>query len=122
MVEVLVWGFDIEKVVGNYFYFVLFMIVFDILTGILLAGKERKINSSINLDGLIRKMGLLISLAFVSLIDVYFQVNGLIVKLSVGLIISYEGLSIIENLSKIGVNLNFIKKYFDPEKVGEDNE
>lgn len=120
MLQPIFFGFDIVQMVGNYFYMVLSMIVFDILTGGLLAGKERKLNSSVNLDGLIRKLGIMVGLTFVTVIDVYFQVNGLIVKIGVGVIIAYEGLSIVENLSKIGVNLNFLTKYFDPEKVEGD--
>lgn len=100
------------------------MIVFDVLTGILASAKERQVNSSINFDGLIRKAGLVIGLAFASFIDVYFKADGLITKIAVGLLVAYEGLSIIENLSRIGVNLKFLTKYFDPDKVetkGDDN-
>lgn len=114
MMDVFLFGFDIEKVVGNIWYFILIMMVFDILTGVLRAGKERKINSTINLDGLLKKLGILIGLAFVSLLDVYFKQEGLMVKIAVGAIIAYEGYSIIENLDSLGVNwLQFVSKYFE---------
>lgn len=119
MLELVFNGFDITRITGNVFYFILFLIVFDILTGILASAKERKINSSINFDGLIRKVGVMVGLVFVTVIDVYFQTNGLVTKIGAGLLVAYEGLSIIENLSRIGVNLNFLTKYFDPEKVGK---
>lgn len=117
MLEPLVWGFDIEKVVGNSFNIVLIMIIFDIITGLLVAGIERKINSSVNYQGLIRKAGLLVGLTFITVVDVYFHMEGTLVKIGVGLMIAYEGISIIENFSRIGVNLNFLTKYFDPDKV-----
>lgn len=119
MLELLFHGVDIEKFVGNTFYLVLGMIAFDVLTGILASAKEKKINSSINFDGLIRKAGVLTGLAFVSFVDVFFQADGVVIRLGVTALIVYEGMSIIENFSRIGINLNFLTKYFDPNKVGK---
>lgn len=118
MLEVLVYGFDIERVVGNLFYVMLAMIAFDVLTGVLAGMKEKRLNSSINFDGLIRKVGLVVTLAFVTLLDVYFKAEGAITKIAVGLLIAYEGISIIENLSRIGIDIKFLTKYFEPKKVG----
>lgn len=122
MLNNLLFGYDITHVVGNVFYVVLGLIIFDIITGLLVAGKERKINSSINFEGLIRKLGLVVGLAFVTFVDSYFQTNGNITKIGVGLLVVYEGLSIIENFSRIGINLNFLTQFFDPKKVGKDDE
>ena len=122
MLNNLLFGYDITHVVGNVFYVVLGLIIFDIITGLLVAGKERKINSSINFEGLIRKLGLVVGLAFVTFVDSYFQTNGNITKIGVGLLVVYEGLSIIENFSRIGINLNFLTQFFDPKKVGKDEE
>lgn len=119
MVDVLLFGYDIGKVTGNMFYVVLGMIVFDILTGTLAAAKERKINSSISFDGLIRKLGIIVGLAFITFVDVYFNANGSVTKVGVALLIVYEGLSTVENFSKIGINLSFLTKFFDSEKVGK---
>lgn len=114
MMELFLFGFDIEKVVGNVWYLILLLMVFDIITGVLRAGKERMINSTINLDGLFKKLGILVGLAFVSVLDVYFNQNGLMVKIAVGAIIAYEGYSIIENLDRLGVKwLEFVSKYFE---------
>lgn len=122
MLNNLLFGYDIAQVVGNVFYVVLGLIIFDIVTGLLVAGKERKINSSINFDGLIRKLGLVVGLTFVTFVDSYFQTNGNITKIGVGVLVVYEGLSIIENFSRIGINLNFLTQFFDPKKVGKDDE
>lgn len=45
------------------------VIVLDTIFGILRAIKEKQINSCIGIDGIIRKVGMLISILFLSLID-----------------------------------------------------
>ena len=112
-------GFDITKVVGNVWYVALGFITFDIVTGLLAAGAEKKINSSINFIGLIRKVGLFVALAFFVFVDAYFKSQGYIIKLGVGMIIAYEGMSIIENFSRIGINVKFLTQYFDKNKIGK---
>ena len=115
-------GFDITAVVGNVWYVTLGFVGFDLLTGLLAAGAEKKINSSINFMGLFRKVGLFVALAFLSFVDAYVQANGYIIKLGVGMIVAYEGLSIIENFSRIGIDIKFLTKYFDKNKVGKGDE
>jgi toxin secretion/phage lysis holin len=110
-------GFDITLVVGNVWYFVLALILFDVITGVLAAGAERKINSSISFKGILRKVGLLVAISFCVFMDAYVQAQGYIVKLGVGLVVAYEGMSIIENFSRIGIDLQFLTKYFDRTKV-----
>ena len=119
MIEAMLLGFDIQDEVGYFFKALLIMIVFDILTGVLASAKERNINSSINYDGIITKIGEIIGLFFMAFADLYLKTNGAIVKVGVGMLIVYESISIIENFSRIGVNVKFLTKYFDPEKVGE---
>ena len=114
--------FDITQVVGNVWYVALGFIFFDIITGLLAAGAEKKINSSINYIGLIRKVGLFIALAFLSFVDAYVQAKGYIIKLGIGLIVTYEGMSIIENFSRIGIDIKFVTKYFDKMKLGKGEE
>ncbi|ODG93742.1 hypothetical protein BED47_00810 [Gottfriedia luciferensis] len=104
-------------VVGNYWYIAIAMILFDIITGLLAAAAEKKINSSINYIGIIRKLGLFVALAFMVFIDTYTESKGYIIKLGVGLIMAYEGMSIIENFSRIGIDISFLTKYFDKTKV-----
>jgi toxin secretion/phage lysis holin len=112
-------GFDITKVVGNVWYVALGFIFFDVVTGLLAAGAERKINSSINFIGFIRKVGLFVALAFLVFMDAYVNAKGYLIKLGVGLIVAYEGMSIIENFSRIGIDIKFLTKYFDKNKIGK---
>lgn len=112
-------NFDITTVVGNVWYVALAFILFDVITGLLAAAVEKKINSSISYIGLIRKVGLFVALAFLVFMDAYVKADGYIIKLGIGLIVAYEGMSIIENLSRIGINIKFLTKYFDKAKIGE---
>jgi toxin secretion/phage lysis holin len=112
-------GFDITTVVGNVWYVALGFIFFDVITGLLAAGAERKINSSINFIGIIRKVGLFVALAFLVFMDAYVNAKGYLIKLGVGLIVAYEGMSIIENFSRIGIDIKFLTKYFDKNKIGK---
>ncbi|MEC1778391.1 phage holin family protein [Schinkia azotoformans] len=112
-------GFDITQVVGNVWYVVLGFILFDVVTGLLAAAIEKKLNSSINYIGLIRKVGEFTALAFLIFIDAYTGSNGNIIKIGVGMIVAYEGLSIIENFSRMGINISWLTKYFDQDKVGK---
>lgn len=116
MLKELKYGIDIEIFIGNMFYFLLAWIIFDILTGLLRAMKDRKVNSSINFEGLIRKAGELLGVIFLTLVDLYLNTDGLITKTGVGLLIIYETISIVENFKQIGVDVNFIMKYFDKDK------
>lgn len=117
----LLYGIDIENFIGNMFYFLLAWIIFDVLTGLLRAMKDKKVNSSINFDGLIRKAGELLGVIFLTLVDFYLNTDGLVTKTGVGLLILYETISIVENFKQIGVNVDFIMKYFDKDKY-KDNE
>jgi phage-related holin len=52
-------------------------------------------------------------------VDAYVQAKGYIIKLGIGLIVTYEGMSIIENFSRIGIDIKFVTKYFDKMKLGK---
>jgi len=120
MLMELLFGIDVDSFIGNIFYVLLAFIVFDILTGLLRAMKDRKLNSSINFDGLIRKAGEMLGIVFLTFIDLYLNTDGLITKTGVGLLILYEVISIVENFKQIGINFDFIMKYFDKDKYKED--
>lgn len=53
----------------------LVFIVFDIVFGILRAIKERKLNSTIGIDGMIRKAGMILSDCFLFIIDRIINLN-----------------------------------------------
>src|SRR5690625_855022 len=119
MLDLFINGYDIIEELGVSFYAVLFLIVFDIVTGILVAAKERKVNSSINREGLLRKLGELLAVVFITFVDVYLNANGVITHTGVTLLVIYEVMSVVENFSRLGIDLTYITKYFDDEKVNE---
>lgn len=116
----LVYGIDIENFMGNLFYVLLIFIIFDVVTGLLRAGKDRKVNSSINFDGLIRKAGEMLGVVFLTFVDLYLNTDGIITKTGVGLLIIYESISIVENFKQIGIDFEFIMKYFDKDKYKDE--
>jgi len=124
MLEVVQDGFNLMREVGEVFSTVfwgyLFLVVFDVVTGLVASAIGGKLDSSVSFIGLMKKVASMLSLAFISFVDVYFMMNGNIVKIGIGLLVIHEGLSIIENLSKSGVDLGFLKKFFDSKKIGDD--
>ena len=73
--------FDILKPVfevmrGNaLFQLVIIMIVMDVIFGSLRAAKDRAFNSSVGIDGGIRKVGMLLSLVCLVFVDILCPVN-----------------------------------------------
>lgn len=57
------------------FKLLLIVVVFDTIFGILRAIKERKINSCIGIDGMIRKAGMILSSLFLFIIDQVINLN-----------------------------------------------
>lgn len=51
------------------------VIVLDLILGVLRAIREKTINSGIGIDGMIRKVGMLIVIVFLTLIDAIIQLN-----------------------------------------------
>lgn len=51
------------------FKILIIVVVLDTIFGILRAFKEKKVNSAIGIDGIIRKIGMLIAISFLSIID-----------------------------------------------------
>ena len=93
----------------------LLCVLLDTIFGILRAIKERKVNSNVGIDGLIRKCGMIVSVIVFILIDIIMTINlvGFIPKeildvlkietigistLFTWLFILYESLSILKNM------------------------
>ena len=51
------------------------VIVLDLILGILRAIREKSINSCIGIDGMIRKVGMLIVIVFLTIIDTIIHLN-----------------------------------------------
>ena len=110
---------DIIKLISNSksVKILIICIVLDVIFGILRALKERKINSCIGIDGIIRKVGMILSISFCFIIDyvshfnlIGFLPDSLRETLHLGqcglsfifssLYIIFEGLSILKNMIK----------------------
>lgn len=66
----------IQTLIANRFFKVLIIVIIaDTLFGILRAIREKEINSAIGIDGIIRKVGMLFAIMFLSLIDNAVNIN-----------------------------------------------
>ena len=113
-------------------------IVFDTVFGVLRAAKEKKFNSCAGIDGAIRKVGMIISLVLMLVVDRLIKINligfipeavrGQLGLASVGaaeffalLYIAYEVVSIFKNMALCGLPVKkvwssirgFLSKYTD---------
>lgn len=59
----------------NMIVFVVMIIVFDVFIGILKATKDKKINSAIGIDGIIRKTAMVGCLSFLIIIDILMKID-----------------------------------------------
>lgn len=100
---------------SNGFKILLVMICLDCIFGILRAIKQRKLNSSIGIDGIIRKCGMIVSTIFIKMIDFMIELDFLafvpmtikevlhfnqfgIGSLFATLFIIFEALSVLKNM------------------------
>lgn len=74
-------------------------IVLDVIFGVLRAIRERKLNSTIGIDGIIRKVGMIITISVSILVDMIVSVD------LIGFI--PENVKDVLGLSKIGVSMIF---------------
>lgn len=100
---------------NQYMKVLIICIILDTIFGVLRAIRERKINSNIGIDGIIRKVGMLISIMFFMLIDLVLEINLIgfipeeirnyikiqrvgVAELFNMLFIIFEGLSVLKNM------------------------
>lgn len=113
----------------------LILVVLDTIFGSLRALKEKKINSNIGIDGLIRKFGMMISVLFFILIDMILEINLIafipesirttlklesigVSHLFLWLFVIYESLSVLKNMVKCKLPIpkkfqSFLEKIFN---------
>ena len=129
----------LKLLTGNSFFEILLIaVVLDTILGVLRAIKEHKFNSCVGIDGAIRKVGMLISLVFMLVIDVLIKINligfipeqartylGLdtvgVAEFFALLYIAYEVVSIFKNMALCGLPVKkvwekvreFLAKYTD---------
>lgn len=83
----------------------LIIIILDYITGVLSAIYNKKLNSRIGLKGIIKKFCYLIIVALSVIIDNITGQSGIIRSLVIYFLVANDGLSIIENVGKMGVKL-----------------
>lgn len=89
--------------VGKAFKILIIIILLDFLTGISKAIKEKNLNSSTALLGFLKKCGYIVLVAVANLIDILFNTTGELKIMTIIFLIAVDGISILENLSIIGV-------------------
>ncbi|MBG9980435.1 phage holin family protein [Facklamia lactis] len=89
----------------GFLYALLAFVIVDYLTGVLRAGVERKLSSTIGFKGIAKKIMIFIMVGIAHLVDAYLltEANGLTRTAVIFFYISNEGLSIIENSGAIGL-------------------
>ena len=90
--------------VNGFLFALLVFITIDYLTGIMAAVVEKNLSSAIGFKGLFKKVVLLFLVAIGQIIDNHILKQGGIVRTTIIFFyLSNEGLSIIENASRIGL-------------------
>ena len=101
----------------------LVMIVLDYLTGMGKSYVSGTLNSNKGLKGIIKKLGLLVLVAVSQVVDVLLNMSGVVRTFIIYYIVANEGLSILENLGKMGIIVpKFLVEKLEQLKEGEDNE
>lgn len=121
-------GYVLEKTDGFVIALLCFVIV-DYLTGVIAAFIKKEVSSKIGFTGLLKKIAIFATVAIATIIDIYVLKTNSIMRTATCLFyIANDGISIIENLSVIGVPFpTKLKKYFaqikeDDKKEVEDDE
>jgi len=85
------------------FKFLVFLVVLDYLTGIIAAWTEQKVSSNIGAKGIAKKVCLFIPVGIAYWLDQLFGSDSVLRSMAIGFYIGNEGISLTENLTRIGV-------------------
>ena len=100
-------GGALGAVLGGWDGFLYGLIVFvavDYLTGLMAAAVEKKLSSEVGFHGIIKKVVIFSLVAVGHIIDAYVIQNGSVLRTAVIFFyLSNEGISILENASRIGI-------------------
>lgn len=101
----------------------LIFIVLDYLSGIMRAIYTKKLSSKIGAKGIIKKIGYIVLIVVVEILDILLKDNGYLRNIIIYMFIANEGISILENWSAMGIKVpNIIKDKFSNLKGGDDDE
>lgn len=81
-------------------------IILDYITGVMAAVKERTLDSRTGAKGILKKIGILLIIIMVNVLDVHvFDGSGIIRNVVISFYIANEGISILENAGQLGIPL-----------------
>ena len=101
----------------------LIFIVLDYLSGVMRAIYTKKLSSKIGAKGIIKKIGYIVLIVVVEILDILLKDNGYLRNIIIYMFIANEGISILENWSAMGIKVpDIIKDKFSNLKGGEDDE
>ncbi|MDC6076576.1 phage holin family protein [Limosilactobacillus reuteri] len=88
----------------DFLYALIIFMVVDYLTGILCAINEHKLSSEIGFRGLTRKVLILVLVGIANVLDIHLLKNGSVIRTAtIFFYISNEGISLLENASRLGL-------------------
>ena len=79
------------------------MIIIDFISGVIVAIARRELDSRVMYMGGIKKVGILSIVAVGNILDVVLELGGMLRTLTISYFIANEGISLLENWSKIGL-------------------
>ena len=101
----------------------LVFIVLDYLSGVMRAIYTKKLSSKIGAKGIIKKIGYIILIVVVEILDILLKDNGYLRNIIIYMFIANEGISILENWSAMGIKVpDIIKDKFSNLKGGDNDE
>lgn len=101
----------------------LVFIILDYLSGVMRAIYTKKLSSKIGAKGIIKKIGYIILIVVVEILDILLKDNGYLRNIIIYMFIANEGISILENWSAMGIKVpDIIKDKFSNLKGGDDDE
>lgn len=99
-------------------------VVIDYITGIMVAIVEQKLSSEVGFQGIAKKIAIFCLVAIASIIDANIIKEGSVVRLAVIFFyLSNEGISILENVTKLGLPVpKKLRDVLEQLKEEDDNE
>lgn len=91
----------VQAIPQKYFQVLLLAMAFDMITGISLALKQRRFNSSIGMAGVLRKVSAIAGCTFVALLEYLLWQENILGKTVILLTVLYEATSVFENINAI---------------------
>jgi len=85
-------------------YTLIAFVVLDYLTGVIVAIMEKKLSSEIGFKGILKKVLIFVMVGIGNMVDVHLLKNGSAIRTAVIFFyLSNEGISILENCSRVGL-------------------